>query len=672
MLLETCSARMASMHKKNTERKKKALRNKKRDKKDSKLITGVIMTTAKGLGFIESHLFKNDIRIEEGFLNRALDGDLVEVEIRKYGSTPTGEVVNILKRARTEFVGTVTQKNDQYFVSPDSRKIYVGITIPKEKVSGAFTGDRVLVKITEWKDSENNPRGEIVRIIGKSGDNNAEMEAIVLENGFEMTYPENLVKEAEEIRRNSKPIPIEEIKKRKDFRGVTTFTIDPIDAKDFDDAISIKYLSSNKIEIGVHIADVSHYVTENSPLDKEALKRACSIYLVDRTIPMLPHALSNDLCSLNPGEDKLAFSAVFIIEKNDSFFEIKERWFGKTVIHSTKRFTYEEAQKTLENVAEKWHDELETLNDIAKQFRAEKIKQGAIDFETDEVKFILDEKGKPIKAYKKERLDTHKLVEEFMLLANREVAEKIYKMSKGGFVKPFIYRIHDLPDPQKIAELAVFVKALGHDLTIGKKGVTAKDVSALLKSVAGDPNETLIKTATLRSMAKAIYSTQNTGHFGLAFEYYTHFTSPIRRYPDLLVHRFLEKHLASGKIKQGEILQLEKMAEHATKREIKASEAERNSIKLKQVEFMSNKIGQTFEGTISGVTEWGIYIEEKETKSEGMVKLRDLEDYFILDQKNYALVGEKTKKRYSLGDSVKFQVVSADPLKRTLDFKITN
>jgi len=460
-----------------------------------------------------------------------------------------------------------------------------------------------------------------------------------------------------------------EISTRRDFRDTLTFTIDPEDAKDFDDALSYKEIPDGTTEIGIHIADVSHYVRPGTALDKEALKRGLSVYLVDRTIPMLPEVLSNDICSLNPNENKLTFSAVFIIDKDA---KIISKWFGKTIINSDKRFTYEEAQKSITTETGEFHHELKTLNTIAKVFREAKFRNGAIDFEADEVKFKLDENGKPLGVYRKQRFDAHKLVEEFMLLANREVAEYIYKKSENKADLSSIYRIHDSPEGGRILELSIFLKALGYELRVDKGGkVTSKDINALLKKVEGQAEESLIKTATIRSMAKAVYDTGNIGHFGLAFEYYTHFTSPIRRYPDLIVHRILHHHLNGGKIPTREFSRLQKIANDSSEKEIRAASAERESIKLKQVEYMQEHIGETFEGIISGVTEWGIYIEEINTKCEGMVKLRDLkDDYYSLDEKNYAIIGTKSKKKLSLGGKVTFKVIGADPEQKTLDYSL--
>lgn len=636
-----------------------------------KHITSQISTNRKGIGYIKDPENKEkDIIVEEGFLNTAQNGDIVEVKLgnkNSYGQK-TAEVICIVKRARDSFVCTIENKNGDLIAIPDDKKAYFIIELSKEDISKTSIGDKVYIKTEEWKKGDKNPKGKIIKIIGKKGNNNAEMESIVLEKGFEIKFPVEVEKEADEIEKNK----IEDIKSeekiRRDFRGTTTFTIDPFDAKDFDDAISFKEIGNGQYEIGVHIADVSHYVKEKSALDTEALKRGCSIYLVDRTIPMLPEVLSNDVCSLNPNEDKLTFSAAFIMNEKG---EVLDRWFGKTIIKSNYRFTYENAQETINSGKGQYFFELNKLNQIAKKLQKDKFSKGAIEFEQEEIKFKLDENGKPIGVYKKERLDTHKLVEEYMLLANREVAKHIFNSIKikGKKDTGSIYRIHDIPDKEKMIDLSNFVKALGYNLQTKNGKVTAHDIKNLLKQIEDTPHETLISTAIIRSMQKAIYSTKNIGHFGLAFDYYTHFTSPIRRYPDLLVQRILQRHLHNEPFGDKEIVEFQNIAEQSTAREIDASSAERESKKLKQVEYMSDKIGQVFEGNISGVTEWGIYIEEKETKSEGMIKIRDLgNDYYEFDKKTYSIIGQKSKEKFTLGDSIKFKVIGADLDKKTLDY----
>lgn len=636
-------------------------------------IVGSIRIAGKALGFVEHDGQDEDILIETDNLNTALNNDEVEITLlpKSKNKRLSGKVVKIIRRAKNQFVGTLEHEKDRYFLVPDDKKVYRDIVLisgkPDEYQKALHM--KVLVAFSGWTDPKKNPEGKLLKIIGPKGDNNAEMVGIALEKGFDASFPEDVEREAHQ-QAKSNFLNEEEILTRRDFRKTLTFTIDPIDAKDFDDAISFKKLADNKYEVGVHIADVSHFVLEKTALDREGRSRGFSVYLVDRTIPMLPEALSNDVCSLKPDEDRLTFSAVFTLDENGI---VKERWFGKTIIHSAKRFTYESAQDVLDGKSIEHKEALDTLNSIAKRMRERKYKEGAIDFEQDEVRFELDLTGKPIRIYKKQRLDTHKLVEEYMLLANKEVAEFIYKArEKHKSQEPFIYRIHDIPNQEKIAELGIFLRALGHDLPNRGGKVSSRDLQMLFKKIEGSAEESMIKTATVRSMAKAIYSTGNIGHFGLAFEYYTHFTSPIRRYADLLVHRLLFHHLNGTKIPQQEWQSYEKMAQENSEQEIAAAEAERNSKKYKQVEFMQDKIGQTFDGIISGVTEWGMYIEEKDTRCEGMVKLRDLgNDFYTLDQKNYCLVGEKTKKKYSLGDAVRFTVVSADLERKTLDYVLT-
>ncbi len=640
-------------------------------KENSAIIVSQISTNKKGTGYIKDPNNPNkDIIVESiSLLNTAMNGDIVEVKLgnkNQYGQI-TAEVTKIVERKRNSFVCTIENQNGKLLAIPDDKKAYFPISISNSNLN---IGDKVYVKVNEWKDYKDMPVGEIIKILGKKGNNNVEMESIVLERGFEVGFPAEVESEADEIERNKIQDIQNEIPKRKDFRNTLTVTIDPFDAKDFDDAISFKDLNNGTYEIGVHIADVSHYVKEKSALDNEAIKRGCSIYLVDRTIPMLPEVLSNDVCSLNPREDKLTFSAVFIMNDHG---KVLESWFGKTIINSTHRFTYENAQESLDSKSGEFYKELNKLNEIAKKLQKEKFAKGAIEFEQEEIKFKLDENGKPIGVYKKERLDTHKLVEEYMLLANREVAMHIFNSikRKGKKDTGSIYRIHDIPDKEKMADLATFVKALGYNLPIKDGKVKASDIKSLLKQISGTVHETLISTAVIRSMQKAVYSTKNIGHFGLAFDYYTHFTSPIRRYPDLLVQRILQRHLHNEPFGDREINEFQSIAEQSTSREIDAAGAERESKKLKQVEYMSDKVGKTFQGTISGVTEWGLYVEEKETKSEGMIKIRDLgNDYYEFDKKTYSILGQKTKKKYTLGDDITFKVVSADLDKKTLDFAL--
>ena len=678
----------------------------------STTVTGIISTTRKGAGYIDDIDPKKDsIYIEEGSLNMALNGDTVEVFVQekmlKGVKQMVGKVTKIISRAKDTFVGVVNIEGKVTFVVPDDKKLYVNIILQPEEAAKVQKDDKVYVKLLPWTDPLRQPNGQIVRILGKKGVNDVEMESIVLERGFEMGFPPAVEAEANEIERTKDADLAAEIPKRRDIRETATYTIDPFDAKDFDDAISFKQLSAEEAakiragvsgseaadtgplyEVGIHIADVSHYVREGTALDAEAVKRGCSIYLVDRTIPMLPEVLSNDVCSLNPHEDKLSFSAIFVL---DDKAQIHDRWFGRTVMNSTHRFTYETAQAVVDGKPEntvkyssgiqtaesaesgmKHREHLVALDRLSKILKAEKFAKGAIEFEQEEIKFRLDAQGKPIGVYIVQRIDTHKLVEEFMLLANREVARHIFDAikSKGKRDTGAIYRIHDVPDKDKIKNLATFVKALGYDLKIGKDGeVTAHALNRLLEQIEGTPHESLVRTAAIRSMQKAVYSTVNVGHFGLAFEFYTHFTSPIRRYPDLLVHRVLAKHIANEPFGDRDIVGFQKIADSSTRREIDAAGAERESKKLKQVEYMNLRLGQVFEGTISGVAKWGIYVEEKETKCEGMVNIRNLgNDFFSFDEKTYSIVGEKTGTKFTLGDPIKFKVLAADLEKKTLDY----
>ena len=602
----------------------------------------------------------------------AMNGDKVKVQIlaRCKGRTPEAEVIEILERADNLFIGVLSVGRNHAFLLTDSKILANDIFIPKDKLREAKDGQKVVVKITRWPEKANNPEGEIIDILGDAGDNTTEMHAILAEFGLPYCYPEKVEKAAAKI-----PIDIseEEIRSREDFREVTTFTIDPKDAKDFDDALSIRPLKNGNWEIGVHIADVTHYVKPKSLIDKEAAERATSIYLVDRTIPMLPESLCNNLCSLRPLEDKLCFSVIFEMNHNA---EIKDYRIVRTVIHSNRRFTYEEVQEVIENgnVTVSGSDETEfsdailTLDRLAKILREKRFKNGAINFDRFEVKFDIDENGKPLRVFFKEAKDSNQLVEEFMLLANRYVAETIGKVAKGKKAKTFVYRVHDLPNPEKLSDFAEFIRHFGYKLKDkGSDSEISKSINRLLDEVQGKREQTLVETLAIRSMAKATYTTQNIGHYGLAFKYYTHFTSPIRRYPDMMVHRLLERYLSGGRSVNQQLSEEE--CKHCTDMETLASNAERTSIKYKQVEFMSDKVGMIFDGVISGVTEWGLYVELAENACEGMVPIRDLaDDYYEFDEKTYSLVGIRKKHRYRLGDPMRIKVVKANLERKQLDF----
>jgi len=636
-------------------------------------LEGILRVSTKGVGYVTADGAKRNesIEIDSTLLKTGLPDDRVKVLV--YSSPPsiktgnrTGEIVEILERHKLEFVGVLEAEKDFYYLVPDDKRVYKDILITKDKLDGAKTGDKVLVKIIKWDDSKKDPLGEVTEVIGLPGAHETEMRAIVLDRGFKTSFSEAVEAEAQIIKTREAKNFQDEIKKRLDYRTVPTCTIDPIDAKDFDDALSLKVLPNNQYEVGVHIADVSHFVQPGTALDSEARKRATSIYLVDRTVPMLPEALSNDLCSLNPDEDKFTFSAIFVMNEKG---EILKTSFAKTVIRSQKRFTYEEGQRVLDAKTGPFTKELEILNRLAERLRERKIAAGAITFENEEIKFKLDANGYPLGVYKKVRTAIHLLVEDFMLLANRAVAEHVSKLIHNRD-NQFIYRIHDLPDQDKLKQLADFLRPLGYRLPMSGNGVTSGDLNNFLKSITGKPEEAMIKTATMRSMAKAVYDMKNIGHYGLAFPHYTHFTSPIRRYPDVMVHRLLEIYLG-GKQPSAEMLKdYRRLAAHASMRELEAQDAERDSIKYKQAEFMQSKVGRTFNGVISGLAKWGIFVQEEMTLAEGMVRLAELgDDYYVFDEKNYAMIGERTKKQWRLGDRVRIKAISANPAARMIDFK---
>ena len=639
-----------------------------------RFVDGILRTTTKGIGYVVVEDLDEDIEIGPTFLNTGLNGDNVRVLL--HPKIPekqiTGEITEIIKRAKMEFVGTLEKGKGFFFLDPQDTKMYVDIFIPGSKAKGAKDGQKALVKITNWDNQKKNPQGEVLEIIGTPGDNDVEMQAIVLDKGLSIGFSQKIQKDAKEIERLAKENISSEVKNRRDMRGITTFTIDPESAKDFDDALSFEELPDGNIEVGIHIADVTHYVTPGGEIDNEATKRATSIYLVDRTIPMLPEELSNDICSLMPEVERLAFSAIFTFHKDsfkkDTRVKIVDRWFGETVIKSDKRFSYESAQDILDNKKGLFYDELDTLNKLSYKIRKEKFEAGAISLETDEVKFVLDKAGVPTDVVRKVRGDTHKMIEDFMLLANKEVA-RFASEKTGGKSGQFVYRIHPKPELERITDLISLFNSLGYKLKIKEGGVSSKDLNDILLQAEGTTEENLIQTATIRSMAKAIYSMKNVGHYGLAFKYYTHFTSPIRRYPDMMVHRLMKIYLAGKKPKEEMLAQYDTLANHSSEMEKTASEAERGSIKYKQVEYMTKRVGKTFEGVISGVTEWGIYVEEAHSKSEGMVRLRDMaDDYYIFNEKTRTIAGERHKKKYRLGDKVKIKVKNANLERRIIDY----
>lgn len=577
-----------------------------------------------------------------------------------------GQVIEILEHAATTFVGTLKVTKNYAFLLTETNTLANDIFIPKDKLKGAKDGDKAVVRITDWPEEAKNPFGEVIDVLGKAGDNTTEMHAILAEYGLPYTYPQSVEAAAEKIPAEITP---KDYAEREDFRDVVTFTIDPKDAKDFDDALSIRLLKPGLWEVGVHIADVSHYVKEGSAIDKEAVKRATSVYLVDRTIPMLPERLCNFICSLRPDEEKLAYSVIFNMDENAV---VKDYRIRHTVIKSNRRFTYEEAQQIIETGEGDYKEEILELNKLAQILRQRRLENGAINFDRCEVKFEIDEKGKPLSVYFKVSKEANKLIEEFMLLANRTVAEHIGKVPKNKKPKVFPYRIHDLPDPDKLDNLSQFIARFGYKIrTGGSKMEVSKSINRLLNDVEGKKEQNLVETVSLRAMQKAKYSIYNIGHYGLAFDYYTHFTSPIRRYPDLMVHRLLTRYLAGGRTAQAD--KYESLCEHSSAMEQTAASAERASVKYKQVEFMSERIGNVYDAVISGVTEWGLYAEINENKCEGMIPMRDLDDdFYEFDEKNYCLIGRRSHRKFSLGDPVKIKVARANLEKKQLDFTLAD
>lgn len=629
-----------------------------------KTVKGTLDISRSGIGFVVVEGMDKDVLVRPNDFGRAFHGDTVKVQIAKHvmpGKRIEGKITDVLERKQGEFIGNLQLSKNFGFFTADTEKPMPDFFIPAEKLNGAVNGDRVVVKMTKWDKEDKKPEGEVVTVIKADDMNDFAMKEILIDNGFTIGFDEAIMKEANEL---SEKITREELKKRKDCRDILTFTIDPVDAKDFDDAISIRNLDNGNYEIGVHIADVSHFVRPGTLLDKSAYERATSVYLPDRVNPMLPEKISNELCSLRPHEDKYTFSTIFQINNRG---EVKHKWIGRTVIHSNHRFTYEEVQDIIEKKDGLHFKPILLLNDLAQRFRKDRFRNGAINFSSQEVRFQLDEKGKPIGVVVKESKEAHQLIEEFMLLANRTVAEYVAKIKINKQPVPFPYRIHDTPDEEKLKPFAAFAKKFGYIFNLNDESAVAASFNKMLKDVQGKPEQHVLEQLGIRTMAKAVYTSENIGHYGLGFEHYCHFTSPIRRYPDVMVHRILQECLDKN-LKMDR--KMEEKCKHCSDRERKAMESERAGNKYKQVEFMSDYLGEDFDGIISGVASFGFFVETVQHKCEGMVTVRDLSEHddFRLDETDYALVGLRTKRKFRMGDKVRIKVVAANLGKRQLDY----
>ncbi|MDO8896353.1 MAG: ribonuclease R [Bacteroidales bacterium] len=629
-------------------------------------ITGKVDMKSTGKAYVTPDGGGEDIFISANNTAQALHDDQVKVYLfpKRKNHKTEGQIVEVIQRNKTDYVGVISISKEFGFLVPDSKSMAVDIFVPKPLLNKAKNGEKVIVRITDWPEHSKNPFGEVIKVLGQPGDNNVEMQSILAEYNFPLEFPKEV---EEEVNKIDHGITKAEIAKRRDFREITTITVDPDDAKDFDDALSLLKLENGNWEVGVHIADVAHYVVEGTPTDLEAQNRGTSIYLVDRTIPMLPEKLSNNICSLRPNEDKLCFSAVFEMTEEG---EVLNEWIGKTIINSNRRFAYEEVQLVIEGGEGDFKDEILVLHTIASKLRSQRMKDGSINFHSEEVKFILDEKGKPIDTYVKVQQESHMLIEDFMLLANRKVAERIGKPLGKKKPKTFVYRIHDEPNPEKLNTFLQFIGKLGYSMNISSREKLVKSYNDLFTAVEGKGEKTLVETIAIRTMAKAEYSTQNIGHYGLAFKFYTHFTSPIRRYPDLIVHRLLERYLLENKDSVSQE-SYEPVCKHASEMERRAAEMERDSIKFKQAEYLSDKVGKIFDGLISGVSKWGIFVELKQSKCEGMVRYNEMPgDYYYLDEDNYQVIGQSFGKVFRLGDPVTIRVKKVDLTQKKLDFVI--